>query len=507
MNHDNLFQALARSQSAPPSDLAGALAALPAVGSLPSPWEVWTLIGLVRHRRRQQWVGRVVTDLLGGHLRRIARMGALGHPSDRPQRGPVPGDPEWEYYFHGKGCCLTHKVTGESIDVDFFDDSAEYFDVWFYRTYLESLRTPEPPEQRLIELHPAACTVRIATMDLLAGGFLSPLAGRDTQPFRIADDFLAHEEAIDAFAEAWADPPRRLWLAGLIGDWPAAHEAAISTWVATVVALTAERAEQCRQRRRDRLMQAVRDESLAQDAVLALADLGPEAVDPVLDTVLSTPGSKLTFPTLTILEKRDDPAWCPKVYDQFKTLSQDGTYLSAYHWLRYLRFLIRHGFRKEEMLAMLPQATGMAEAGLLALEHAPHLALPLFRAALRSTVPANRATAAATLALIDRSWCHRELLAVLADSQDQELTADSRAALLECRDVELHQAVRRWEEQNPHEPEAPSYLEIGGEKLGPFYSMAEHSLRWRQQSVRFEMEQLHDRVLPLRDRVPCGVGP
>jgi hypothetical protein len=37
--------------------------------------------------------------------------------------------PEWEYYFHGKGCCLTHRVTGEEIDVDFFDDSAEYFDL------------------------------------------------------------------------------------------------------------------------------------------------------------------------------------------------------------------------------------------------------------------------------------------------------------------------------------------------------------------------------------------
>jgi hypothetical protein len=49
----------------------------------------------------------------------------LGHPEGVPQSGPVPGLPEWEYYFHGRGCSLTHKVEGDEIDVDFWDDSAE----------------------------------------------------------------------------------------------------------------------------------------------------------------------------------------------------------------------------------------------------------------------------------------------------------------------------------------------------------------------------------------------
>jgi hypothetical protein len=35
--------------------------ALPAAGALPPPWESWALIGLVRHRQRQLWVGEVVT--------------------------------------------------------------------------------------------------------------------------------------------------------------------------------------------------------------------------------------------------------------------------------------------------------------------------------------------------------------------------------------------------------------------------------------------------------------
>jgi hypothetical protein len=52
----------------PPADLLGAVRALPAAGELPFPWEVWALIGLVRHRRRQVWVGEVVTTRLSSSL-------------------------------------------------------------------------------------------------------------------------------------------------------------------------------------------------------------------------------------------------------------------------------------------------------------------------------------------------------------------------------------------------------------------------------------------------------
>jgi hypothetical protein len=53
-------------------------------------------------------------------------------------------------------------------------------------------------------------------------------------------------------------------------------------------------------------------------------------------------------------------------------------------------------------------------------------------------------------------------LAALEGSDDQQKTADARAALLESREEEAHQAVVAWEQRNPHEPEAGSYLEIGG---------------------------------------------
>src|SRR5262245_29296652 len=123
---DRFWQALAGLDPDATPDPA-AWASLPDPGRLPPPWLTWTLITLVRHRDRQRWVGDVVRNRLDGDLLRVARAGSMGHPEGRPQRGPVPGLPEWEYFFHGIGCCLTHRVTGEEIDVNFFGDHAEGF--------------------------------------------------------------------------------------------------------------------------------------------------------------------------------------------------------------------------------------------------------------------------------------------------------------------------------------------------------------------------------------------
>jgi len=139
---------------------------------------------------------------------------------------------------------------------------------------------------------------------------------------------------------------------------------------------------------------------------------------------------------------------------------------------------------------------------LLALEHAPELALAIFRKTLRSAVPANRTMAAAILALIDRPWSRRELIGGMESSEDQMLTADCRAALLECHDEAAHQAVKDWEARNPHEPETGTFVTIEDREFGPCYSFQELSLRHRSEHVRWEMQRLHDRVMRIRDRVP-----
>jgi hypothetical protein len=498
-----LFHALGETHRAEPLDLATALEALPAVGRLPSPWETWTLIGLIRHRRRQLWVGDVITARLGADLLELAEMGALGHPPVH-QSGPVPGLPEWEYYFHGIGCCLTHRVTGEAIDVDFFEESAEYFDLWFYQNHLKSLREPPPPERRLLELHPSVEPIRLAAEDLLRAGVLAPLPGSDGFPFRVADSALGHEEGVTALCQSWADEGRRLWLAALVGDWPAAHDEALRRGDPALGEITAARARQCRALRQERLLPELRGERLAAAALWGLADLGSEALPGVLAEALRGPPTGLTSAALEIIGRLDAPAWCDRVHELFCRLDPAGSAPQPHLWMAALKFLLRHGHRRAELLATLPVAGGyeMGEACLLALEHAPEQALPLIRRALRSRVPVNRTAVAALLALIDRPWSRRELMANLRAWNDQQMTAECRAALLECRDEEAHRAVREWEERNPHEPEAPTFLQIGDRESGPSITMGEMMLCDRPQWVRYEMERLHDRVMKVRDVVP-----
>jgi hypothetical protein len=497
---DALLAALTRIEQ--PGDIAD----LPEPGSLPSPWETWALIGLARHRRRQLWVTEIIRSRLRGAPSELAAVGALGHPDEVPQSGPVPGLPEWEYYFHGRGCCISHKVDGDVIDVDFWDDSAEYFDTFFYKNYLESLRRPEQPEQRLRELHTSARAITIAIAELLTAGALTPLQGRNSHPYRLADNVLAVLDQIEAFCSAWSDRDRRLWLAALIGDWVAADELAVGR---PVCAVTAPRAERCRELWRQQLRQHLDEPYRAPDALQALAELNAPDLDRHLENALRGPPSGETSAALTVIGQQDDPRWCVRVHQLFSRVDPAGQLPEPHIWITALKFLIRHDHRKAEVIAELARAgrTEIGEAILLALEHAPELALPLIRKGLLADVPIDRTSVAAILGVINATWSKRELLGALAASDDQQKTVDVRAVLLESGDEEARKAVLAWEEQNPHENEVGSYIEVGGKKRGPFYTFGELALKNRAARVRYEMDKLHDRVMKLRGVVPPEPSP
>jgi hypothetical protein len=499
---DALLAAFIRLTEPEPAHLASSLRGLPEPGVLPSPWDTWTLIALTRHRQRQSWVAEIIRTRLRGAPADLAAIGALGHPDGVPQGGPVPGLPEWEYFFHGRGCCISHKVDGDAIDVDFWDDSAEYFDTFFFKNYLESLRRPEPPEKRLRDLHPSARAVTIAVNDLLAAGALTPLLDGDTQPYRLADEVLAVAGDIDSFCTAWSYPDRRVWLAALIGDWPAADEAAAGR--PELTAITDPRAGRCREIRWQRLRRDLGEEYRAADALQALADLRAPGLDQCLEVALSGPPSGLISAALEVIGQQDDPRWCARVHELFCRVDPAGQLPQPHIWMTAPKFLLRHGHRTPEVIASLAKAgrTEVGEAVLLSLEHAPELALPLIRKGLLADVPWDRTQVAAILALIIAPWSRRELLGALRASDDQEKTADARAALLESGDEEAQRAVLAWEERNPHENETGSYLEIGGRRLGPFYTLGELSLKNRASWIRYEMDRLHDRVIKVKSIVP-----
>lgn len=489
-----LLSALKRAND-PPTDLRSFLQALPPPSKLPSPWETWTLIGLTRHRDRQNWVAEIIRTRLRGDPDDLAANSAFGHPEGVPQSGPVPGLPEWEYYFHGRGCCISHKVDGDAIDVDFWDDTAEYIDTYFFANYLGSLRQPEPPEQRLRQLHPSCRTITVALTDLVAAGALQPLPERDTNPFRLAEEVIEASENIEAVWSAWSDPTRRVWLAALIGDWIAAHEVATPE----LAEITAPRAEQCRDLRRKRLHRDLNVAYKGADALQALAELRSPDLDQCLVTALKGPPTGLISAALEIIEERD-ASWCPHLFSLLMRMNPAGQIPEPHIWKTCLTILLRHGHRTSEVLATLPKAGGteIGEAILLALEHAPEMARPLIRKAILSDIPINRIQTAAILAVIDKPWSVSELLWALETCDEQEKTAEARAALLESGDENAHRAVLAWEARNPHEQEMGSYVEINGRRLGPFYTSSEHALRNMASRIRHEMDSQYERVSRLR---------
>lgn len=494
-----LLDAFRQVEGGPPDDLPTFLAARATGGEVPSPWDSWTLVGLVRHRDRQHWVLDLIRSRLNGSAARLARLGSLGHPDGVPQSGPVPGLPEWEYYFHGKGCCVSHKVRGDAIDVNFYDDTADHFDPYFYVWYLESLRQPEPPEARLLALHRSVRPVALALTALTEAGALVRDGDPDRPgPPRLAAEVLACSDAIGRFCDLWGDPGGRLWLAAAVGDWPAAHELAADR--TDLAAITGPQAEACRRQRRDRLL-AITGHP-ASEALHGLDDLG--VADDHLADVFRGPPSGLTSVALEIAASRGDARWCPHAYELFRRVNPSAPPPQPHLWLASLKLLLKLGHRTDELVAELGNAGGteIGEAVLLALEYAPRHAIPLVRKALLSPVPINRISVAAILALIGKPWSTRELLRALEASDDQETTAEARAALLELGDPELDKAVVAWERTNPHEDETGSYLEIDGRTLGPFFTLGELALKNCGSRIRYEMETLHDRVMRLKGVVP-----
>src|SRR5262249_40580710 len=85
---------------------------------------------------------------------------------------------------------------------------------------------------------------------------------------------------------------------------------------------------------------------------------------------------------LDIIGQQDDPRWCSHLYTLFRRTDPAQPAPSPHIWMTSLRFLLRYGHHAADVIAALPKAAGteIGEAVLLALEHAPELALPLNRA-------------------------------------------------------------------------------------------------------------------------------
>lgn len=456
-----------------------------------SPWAIWLLIALVRHRTRQRWVAEVIRNHLRGEPEALASAGALGQPEELPQQGIVPGMTEWEYRFHGRGCKLTHRITGESIDVDFYDEEGEWFDGWFYCRHLKNARNLAPPERRLVELHPSIDTVLLTLEELKRAG-LAMAIQENRAVFTLSDEVVANADVVEAFCRAWSTEGNRFAAAVEVGDWLAAAHRLSDQVDEKTAGLVRARAEQCRSARVESLLRELDSGRPDRYVLFALAEAGAPQLSAIIDRLLEGTASSLMVGALDLIVEQNDPTWCEKVLALFKRLDPDADLPEPAAWMRCGQFLLRHAYRTPDVLTELLKARDreVADAALLVLEHAPPRCLPLFRRALRSSVPLERSKAAAMLAVLDEEWGRREMIEALWESDDQKMTCDCRAALSCSRSPEAHQAVEEWEKRFPYLPD-----------VDPGYSMRDVLLQNCDSFLQYQMDRLHDRVLPLRGRV------
>jgi hypothetical protein len=418
---------------------------------LPSPWESWTTISLVIQRQRQVWACQVLETLLPQ---------AVGS-------GVVPGFPEWEYGFHGRGCELTHRGTGESIETE----TGEGFDFFFWERSLRKNREPNPASRRMVELHRSLWSLGVTLAELREAGVVQSGQAKIGR-FNLSPDATRYEPTVEAFCKRLNDEASRPWLREAIGE-----------------PVGSEDFEPAREGRLATVRCHLDGTALRGEALYALADLrAPELSARLRSELAESTFTGVTSTALAIIGGLGDPDWCHDVYQLYQRLRRDGEVPQSHLWHASVAFLLRHGYRSEELLAALPHAgaTERGDAALLGLEHSPADPAPLFRRALlaEDSTRWDRLRAAAVLAALDTPWSRDILLAVLRESSSADMTAEVRAALRECRDPAAHQAADAWEREHP-----PSPLEARSPTAG---------------MIREQMQKVHDRVMAVRGRSSPG---
>ncbi|WP_146405647.1 DUF6896 domain-containing protein [Allorhodopirellula heiligendammensis] len=295
-----------------------------------SPWEGWLVLCLIRHRGRQQFLLENMRARLDGEPEVIARAGYLGHP-DRPRVGLVPGDTDWEYRFHGRGCSMTHRVTGEDIDVDLHDETADWIGRYFFEKYLESLQRPTFVEKRICELYPSARSVNVGIDELLERGILE--AGEYGASFRLAIPWEELCDLLDQVECQWHQVGTQNLTAAAISDWQRLSE---------VRADWEYQAEACFREKCDDLQRRFLGDQCSSDALTLLADLNAPNLEFCVGHALRLSASGVLLSAIRIIEEKSlSDRWNRHLKDVVDRVDPNGELPSPRIWTTALKLLVR----------------------------------------------------------------------------------------------------------------------------------------------------------------------
>jgi hypothetical protein len=429
---DDLFRVLDRADFGMPADPGTALEKLPR-HELPPPWATWVAIGLVEHAARAaRTVGPIAArpDADGG--RRWGDATTV-EGSSNVNTYPLIDDEDEPG--------MTARSSGRRSAGGREDDGRSSPLLVPIREFAEGVRARRwtcAAERRIVELHPGCRSLRTTLDELIDAGLLRRLDGD-----RLAmDDRLGrHAASIRTFLVAWERAEDRTWLAGLLGDWPAAEEAARRLDDRAVVGLTGRRATACRRLRKGRLLRRL--EEAGPDVALfhAIIDLDVPVTRRLLERMIEGPPD---CQHLALDRIGARAAWGDVVLELFRRLlagpDPDPDLLARCA----SNLAGRPAFITSAIRELVVRGR-VGEAAVLAIEGGHVRAEMVLRRALRSASARDRLTAVAVLNLVDAWWGRGRLIEVLEQSDDREATAECRAALRSSRDPGGRLAAEAWE--------------------------------------------------------------
>lgn len=505
--------------------------------TLLSSWELWVLVALLSHERRQKWVGFVVESKLGASAHDLGTSGALGHPEASGDDKRVPDLPEWTYYFHGIGCCLTHQ-DGTVLDVDFGrDGSALEIDPYFFGRFLETAPTLDWSDRRLRHASPLEDAWlfdlgRLKALRLIHGKWRISL----TEEGRTFAERI--EPVIDQVNRLTADgsPRSRFvasWLVTVLGDTPGAVEI-IDVGYPELTELLQKAAAERFESRAGVLRHAFRsgDENTQRTALKALAALGREYAETEVRGVLDrTPASSLHLIAIRLVESWRDAACAPGVISVIERFTSKPTFFQRVfrklpadssetvrprNGLLVAAARIAFIYSEPEMLparwravllrALQGDRAGCdAEAGLMLFLLDPIQGIAKLKANLRNRVPITRSESAIFLGMIGTSDAMRILVESAEGSPDDG--GHEAACVLSLLDHPAAiAAAEQWTRRNDgYEESEGRDVTIGGRTIKT-WKMDEVRRASMREHIRYGMERLRRDygLLLLRWSTPHG---
>ena len=461
-----------------PKDLKPFIEAAAKTGYLP-PSVTWTLIAIIAYRERKKWAWEIIQHHLPEDYG--SKLVSFTDILESRQTGTVYQHPDWEYEIVGDLSSVRNRVTGELIYVDALNGPELTVTLEFVQWILAN---QTPVTQRLIELHPSGEGISIPVELLITLEILHTI---DVDEFEMCGHLHSYAQDVERFVNGWHDLDERLWLAVLVGDWPAALETARALDDDELIRLLTPRAASCRDAWLGYLESHSQFAGLYDGLLYALADASCPELPKYIEAALRKDAA--SWAAIDIVQ--NDPSWCPKIYEIYERTDWLQSHCASY--------LACHGYRTQEVIEGLVTGKGSEYrvAIELALEHAPELLARYLPQALRTSALDNRLTAAAVLALLDDDWSRRELQLLLDESSDQDATIECRIALRESTDPEVQRVADEWEKLHPETDvaEFPSDrcmydLDGGCEKL-----------------LRRRMDELFDSVMQVRQSLSQDVEP